>query len=79
MQKTFDYCVELLVITGDLIGLSYVEINIWLFCILWPILTVLLITAIVWQKRKLKKTRKELDFTKGKLDAYESLDLYINR
>jgi hypothetical protein len=39
-QKVFDQCVELLVNIGDSIGMSYEEVNIWIFCILWPILTI---------------------------------------
>lgn len=37
MQQTFDYCVYLLEQLGRLTGTTYVEANVWLFCILLPL------------------------------------------
>jgi hypothetical protein len=43
----FDYAVQSLYWAARLLGISYEEINVWLFCIAWPALTVLMTAAIV--------------------------------
>ena len=35
----FNYCVKLLYDAASLFGISYEEINVWLFCVIWPIIT----------------------------------------
>ena len=40
MEWVFDRCVDLLVGLAGLTGTTYKEINVIVFCILWPALTV---------------------------------------
>ena len=57
INTIFDDCVELLIWSGDLIGMTYYEINVWFFCVLWPLFTfaLCLVSLILYLKlRKLK-------------------------
>ena len=35
----FNVCVKILHDIAAVLGITYEEINVWLFCIIWPILT----------------------------------------
>ena len=50
---TFDFCGQLLFDIADLIGISYEEINVWLFCIIWPILSLIMFAEIIRLRLKL--------------------------
>jgi hypothetical protein len=58
MDQIFDGCVNVLVYWAGILGMTYKEINVWVFVILWPVLTVLLIGMIVWQHRTIRKLAK---------------------
>jgi len=51
MNQLFYYCVELLKWMANLIGMSYEEINIWIFVVINPIIILLLI----YELQKCKK------------------------
>lgn len=55
MDQIFDWCVEVLVYWANIIGVTYKEINVWVFVILWPILTVIMTVVIVVQWRKIRE------------------------
>ncbi len=55
MDQIFDWCVNVLVYWAQVFGITYKEINVWVFVILWPILTILLIGIIVGQYRTIRK------------------------
>ena len=57
IDTIFRMCVVLLVDLADLLGVSYEEINIWIFVIIWPVLTIfgiIWITILKFRVRKLK-------------------------
>ena len=54
----FKLCVIFLVDLSDLLGLTYEEINIYIFVIIWPCLTLYQTIRIIWLKRKLRKQDK---------------------
>ncbi len=56
---TFDFCVQLLFDLADLIGISYEEINVWLFCIIWPILSLIMFAEIIRLRLKLNILDKD--------------------
>ena len=60
IDKTFDWCVDLLLWGADLFGISYFEINIWIFCIIWPLLTLGLIALVIYQLRKINQLKNEI-------------------
>jgi hypothetical protein len=55
----FDLCVDFLMWAADLLGISYNEINIWIFCVLWPLFTVALMVVVVVQWRKIRKLKRQ--------------------
>ncbi len=58
MDQIFDWCVNVLVYWAGILGITYKEINVWVFVILWPILTVVLIGIIFLQHRTIRKLSK---------------------
>jgi hypothetical protein len=59
MDQIFDWCVNVLVYWAGIFGITYKEINVWVFVIVWPILTVILFGIIVVQQRKIRQLPKE--------------------
>ena len=51
----FKTCVITLVDLASILGITYEEINVWLFVIIWPTLTVYLILRNIFLKTKLRK------------------------
>ncbi|MBN2119262.1 MAG: hypothetical protein JW730_22010 [Anaerolineales bacterium] len=58
MDQIFDWCVGVLVYWAGTLGMTYKEINVWVFVILWPVLTVVLIGVIVLQQRTIRRLSK---------------------
>ena len=58
MDRIFDWCVNVLVYGAGILGITYKEINVWVFVIIWPIVTVVLIGMLVVQHRKIKRLSK---------------------
>lgn len=59
MDQIFDGCVNVQVYWANIFGITYKEINVWVFVIIWPILTLVLIGIIVWQQRIIRRLKKE--------------------
>jgi hypothetical protein len=59
MDQIFDWCVKVLVYWAGIFGITYKAINIWVFVIIWPVLTLILIGFIVVQQRKIRQLSKE--------------------
>jgi hypothetical protein len=59
MDQIFDWCVRVLVYWAGMLGITYKEINVWVFVIIWPILTVLLIGVIVIQQKRIRQLSKK--------------------
>ena len=49
VDTLFDSAVSALYWTADLLGVTYEEINVYIFCILWPVQT---IAQIIWWIRR---------------------------
>jgi hypothetical protein len=60
IDAIFDLCVLLLVYLAELLGMTYEAINVWIFVIIWPIITLALITIVFVQHVKLRKLRQTL-------------------
>ena len=60
MDALFDLCVQFLLWLADLLGVSYNAINIWIFCVLWPLFTLALIAVVVRQALRIRKLKREL-------------------
>ena len=59
MDQIFDSCVNLLVYWAGTLGITYKEINVWVFVIIWPILTIILLGVIVIQQRRIRQLSRE--------------------
>ena len=53
VDETFNICVKLLFDVADIVGISYEEINVWLFCVIWPILTLIMFAEILRLRLKI--------------------------
>ena len=58
MDQIFDWCVRVLVYWAGILGMTYKEINVWVFVIVWPILTLLLIGIIFGQQKRIRRLSK---------------------
>ena len=58
INYTFDWCVTLLEQTAYLLGLTYQEINVWLFCIILPIILLIMTIQIIMLKIKVNSLKK---------------------
>ena len=60
IDAIFDGCVHLLVFMAGQLGMSYKAINVWIFVILWPLLTLALIGAVLVQQAKIRRLGRRL-------------------
>jgi hypothetical protein len=58
MDAIFDWCVDVLVYWAGILGITYKEINVWIFVIIWPIVTLILVGLIIWQRQKIQQLTK---------------------
>ena len=58
INYTFDWCVTLLEQTAYLLGLTYQEINVWMFCIILPIILLIMVIQIIMLKIKVNSLKK---------------------
>ena len=58
MDQIFDGCVNVLVYWAQVFGITYKEINVWVFVIIWPLLTLVLVAVIVWQQKRIRQLSK---------------------
>lgn len=47
IDTIFNFCVRLLYDVANILGVSYEEINVWLFCIIWPFLSLILFAEVI--------------------------------
>ena len=46
-DSLFSLCVDLLIWLADKFHTTYVVINIWIFCIIWPVITIILLVLVL--------------------------------
>jgi hypothetical protein len=54
IDMVFNWCVDLLSAAASRLGISYNEINVWVFCVVWPLLTIALVGAVIAQRRRIR-------------------------
>ena len=47
IDTIFNFCVRLLYDVANILGISYEEINVWLFCVIWPFLSLVLFAEVI--------------------------------
>ena len=55
VDGVFQICVFILVDLANFLGISYEEINVWIFVIIWPLITVYQTIRILYLKSKIRK------------------------
>ena len=53
IDQTFNFCVYLLYDLANILGISYEEINVWIFCIIWPVASLILFAEVIRLRLKL--------------------------
>ena len=53
IDQTFNFCVYLLYDMADILGITYEEINVWIFCVIWPIASLILFAEVIRLRLKL--------------------------
>ena len=48
IDKIFMLCVHLLQWLAEKLGMTYNEVNVWIFCVIWPIITLVSIGLNVY-------------------------------
>jgi hypothetical protein len=61
MDAIFDWCVQVLVYFAGVFGITYKEINVWVFVIIWPIISIVLIVLVILQQVRIRRLQKSLD------------------
>ena len=71
IDAVFDGCVLLLLFLADLFGMTYKAINVWIFVVIWPVFTFVLITLVILQYLKIRRLlrEKQLDTGKGRVNG----------
>ena len=64
----FDYCVELLIIAAQSIGMTYEEINVWFFIVFEPIVFAIVVLYAWYLRYQNAYLRKQLEPLKHPTD-----------
>jgi tellurite resistance protein TehA-like permease len=60
IDTIFDACVLFLSNLAKLLRMTYNEVNVWIFCVIWPIFTIFLIVRLIQLKRKIRKLKSKI-------------------
>ena len=55
MNEIFDACVDLLHYLGNIVGLTYKEINVWIFVIIESIIFIIMLFRIIHLRKNIKQ------------------------
>lgn len=61
MTEIFKACVDLLNYLANEFGLSYVQINVIIFCIIEPVVFIFMLFLIIKQRRIIKEYRENIN------------------
>jgi uncharacterized paraquat-inducible protein A len=81
MAELFDLCVGAMYLMSDITGLTYKEINIWLFVIIHPVITLTLFILLIFKQRKNLELKEDFKVVKKlyhqQVDEIYKLELEI--
>ncbi len=60
MDAIFDWCVAVLVYGAGVLGITYKQINVWVFVIIWPVFTLALLATVIVQGARIRRLEKIL-------------------
>ena len=58
-DKIFNWCVDILVNFAELLGLTYNEINVYIFIMITPLIFLIMLAIIITQQIKIKNLNKQ--------------------
>ena len=61
MNEIFNWCVKLLELMAQEFGTTYELVNVWIFCIIEPIVFLGMLIFILFQRRKIKQLKMMAD------------------
>ena len=76
MAELFDLCVGAMYLMSDITGLTYKEINIWLFVIIHPVITLTLFILLIFKQRKINHYEKTYEMEWGQGNSLDDLIKY---
>ena len=62
IDETFNFCVYLLYDLAKILGITYEEINVWIFCVIWPILSLVMFAEILRLRMKINTKSENRQF-----------------
>ena len=57
IDLTFNFCVSFLYDIGVLLGITYEEINVWMFVVIWPIASLFLFAEVIRLRLKISSLK----------------------
>ena len=57
IDLTFNFCVNFLYDIGGLLGITYEEINVWMFVVIWPIASLFLFAEVIRLRLKISSLK----------------------
>ena len=57
VDLTFNFCVNFLYDIGGLLGITYEEINVWMFVVIWPIASLVLFAEVIRLRLKISSLK----------------------
>ena len=75
VDVTFNWSVKFLYIFADLLGITYEEINIWLFVIIGPISLLISIFLNYYFYKKTKKLKKIIEIQKQEISEINEVEV----
>ena len=79
IDTTFDWCVRFLYIVADLLGITYEEINIWLFVIIGPLFLFISICINFYFYKNTKKLKKIIELQDKELIGSNEVEFEENK
>ncbi len=64
IDMIFNWCVDLLIKYAELLGLTYNEINVWIFIIIMPLFFTIMLFTIIKQTISIKRLNNKIKFFK---------------
>jgi hypothetical protein len=58
-NRLFDLCVDVMIYWAKLFGMTYKEINIWIFCVIEPLVFLIMLGIIIGQNRVIRIMKKK--------------------
>ena len=77
MNEVFYWCVDVLKFYAKQWNMTYEELNVWIFCIIEPIVFLLMLFLIIRQRMKIRSLKKAVGQTKLMYDGSFNQNLLL--